>query len=369
MAVGIAAVACVGLGLALTSGWAPPGEIALENLRRSLRVTGGAVLFGAGLLHMSMWRLGEGATRAYAGAALVVLGLLTTLTSGTGHLLHGVSTAATLNPLIAAWTALASLGLLLTALSSGIRHRAPQLLRPSTIAVGLATVTMVALGVLAEVRRQVPFEIALSPAAHVQLELLVAAAWLSAAVYTHHRTRHSDRLPALSAEVLGCLALLWVLRAAAVTDVTAWGVASAALLAAVAVVVLTTATSDFVDATEAEHTRADEAEQAVVSAAYELQRHDDDTRSLNHEARNMLLALRTASQTLADYGDRLSEEARHELEHAIAAEAVKLDQLIAERAREARERRPGPTPPWTAPAAGFVPAQRKAGAVLVDGAR
>lgn len=367
VALGAAAVVTVALGLAMSSGWElHVGRLGQGDVFRSLSVTGGAVLFGAGLLHMSMWRLGEDAARAYAGARLVVLGLLSTLTAGTGDLLHDGGAAAVLNPLTVTWTALAALGLVVTALTSGLRGQTPQVFRPTTLAAMVVVATMFALGTLGEVRRHVRFEITLSPSLHVQLELLVAAAWGAAAVLAHQRARRGATVPAVPAAVLAALSLVWLMRAAAVTDLAAWGVASAALMAAAAVVVLTSATSDFVDATEAEHTRADEAEQAVVSAAYELQRHDDASRALDHDARNMLLALRTASKTLSDYGDRLGSDARHELERAIAAEAAKLDELIVTRAAAARGRAASPAG-RPAPSLGFVPAQR--GPVVLETAR
>ena len=363
LALALVAVGAVGLGLTMSSGWHPHvGRLSQGDLHASLTVMGGALLFGAGLLHMSMWRLGEDAARAYAGAGLLVLGLLTTLTSGTGRLLHADGAAAALNPVTLAWIALASLGLVCAALTSGRRGQRPQVVQPSTIAAALVVVTLVGLSVIGEAHRLTGIEVALSPALHVRIELLVALAWLATAVVARRRTRQGHVVPAVSPGVLAVLALLWALRAAAVTDLAAWGVASAALLAATAVVVLSTATSDFVDATEAEHTRADEAEQAVVSAAFELQQHDADTRTLNHDARNMLLALRTASQTLADYGERLAPDDRHELERAILAEAVKLDELIAGRARVARERHPASRP---VPTAVFIPTQRDSVALEV----
>lgn len=74
----MAAVAAVGLGLTMSWGWHPHlGWLSEGDLLASLTVMGGALLFGAGLVHMSMWRLGEDAARAYAGAvALVVMTLV-----------------------------------------------------------------------------------------------------------------------------------------------------------------------------------------------------------------------------------------------------------------------------------------------------
>ena len=75
--------------------------------------------------------------------------------------------------------------------------------------------------------------------------------------------------------------------------------------------------------------RSTETELRVAAAAAANESHAQDQRDLRHEARNALFALRMATQTLADVGDRLDEDTRQRLRSSVLDEVGHLDTLIS----------------------------------------
>ena len=312
------------LGLTVAQGWWGSDTIRLDALRDSLQVATGALFFGAGLLHRAVLRVDHDTARGRAGLALIVCGFLAPWITGFGHVLHRDPTAAELSPLTSAFVAVLVLGL-----------GAVTLTRPATegshTRLGSTLVVVLLLGLLAApvvAHPLLPVALDLTPVSHLALELSVAALWIIAAVATEARRRRTGtEVAGIGFGVLCTMGVVWLFRALAVVDVQPWSLAASILLAAIGVVVLSTAALDFTASAEAGQ-RADAAEEALhtVSAAFTAL--DDHRRDVTHDARNVILAMRAATQTLVNHGEEITPEARQQLRLALAQEIDHLYRLI-----------------------------------------
>jgi signal transduction histidine kinase len=306
--------------------WVTGDRDLLTTTRDSLQVATGALFFGAGLLHLSVWRVDRDETRGRIGAALVVVGFVAPWITGFGRLIHTDERAAALSPVTSAVVALLALALG----SSGVRgfRRVP-----SHPGVAVWTLALLLPVLLVGPFFLVPGASVIAdpaPAPHLALELMVAALWLSAAVLAgRHVRRTGSTIPGIGAAVLAAMAAVWVLRAAAVLDVQPWSVAAAVLLAATGLVVLSRAAVDFTESAEAGTERTTAAEEALATVAEAFSALDAERRTVTHDARNVILALSAASRTLAEHGDELDAEVRTRLSRAIAEEVTHLGRLMS----------------------------------------
>ncbi len=292
-------------------------------LRRSVVIAAGALLFGAGILELASWRVDRRPSRGRGGAALVVLGLSSTLVTGQGWLLHDAYQTAMLNPLAGTIPSLAALALLATAGRS--RGRVGS--HPEAFAAGWLGVSVVAFSALAAAHRVVGISLDPGPAQQAALALVVAGLWF----WTVPSAVRTQDVAGLHAGVLGALGFVWLMRAAAVVEPAAWGLASALLLAMISIVALTSAMTDLTSAADAEHERVRAAETALAAATAALAGHDRQDRDLRHSSRNSMHALRLATQTLAEHGEVLDAESRVRLSRAVVQEVTHLDALLTRR--------------------------------------
>jgi signal transduction histidine kinase len=122
--------------------------------------------------------------------------------------------------------------------------------------------------------------------------------------------------------------VVWVLRSLAVVDLAAWSLASSLFLLSTAVVVLCCVAADYSEAADAGQERLDETEQALGEVAAAFATLDRERRNFAHDARNVILALQGASQTLADHGEQLDPEVRKRLRLAIVEELEQLHRML-----------------------------------------
>jgi signal transduction histidine kinase len=297
----------------------------LEITRESLQVATGALFFGAGLLHLSVWRVDRDETRGRTGVALVACGFVAPWITGFGNLIHAEPRAAILSPVTSAFVAVFAL-----TLGSPVLRRLPGVASHPRVAAWIVGLTFPALLVA-------PFF--LSPgtrlianpgfAQHLALEITVACLWFSAAALLARRVRRTGSdVTGVGAGVLAAMGIVWLLRAAAVVDVRPWSVAAVILMAAVGMVVLSRAAVDFTESAEAGDERTSAAEEALATVAEAFDALDAERRDVTHDARNVILALSAASQTLLDHGDDLEGDVRNRLRRAIVDEVSHLGHLI-----------------------------------------
>jgi hypothetical protein len=295
----------------------------LIGARRTLVIIASALFFGAGLMQLSVWRVDRRMPRGQAGLAMVVFGMSATFLSGLGPLLHESAQATLLNPLAAALVATTTLAVVATTQDDVMR---PGLLAPLWL-----WVVAMAFAALAAIRHVLGVSLDPSPALEMALELGVASMWFTAAVASAKQTGRQatwDDTGLLAA--LGCV---WLMRAGAVLDPAAWGLASAVLLGLVSLVVLTTAMIEVGDAAESEHERVAAAEAALAAATRALTTYDRQRQDMRHGSRNAMAALRLATQVLAEHGEQLEPEARQQLRLALVDQVGELDVLLTQRVR------------------------------------
>lgn len=288
-----------------------------------MRVTGGSLLFGAGLLHLATWRIDRCTARAHGAVTLVVFGLLIAFTSGLGHVLHTVEAAVMLNPLATAFSAVITMALVLSFRFGGQRHAARPVVH-ICIAIALAIGFFAALSLL---RGAVSVSLEAPGWSFVVVELGVAAGWFATAFLVTRRRSTGEDLGSGAALFLS-LGVVWLLRAAAFGELPSWSLVAASLLVVTSIVVITEATTHFSEAAIGEQERFSAAETALEGAAEALMSHDRRQRDLRHDARNAICALRVATQTLSEYGEQLDATSRQELRAAMVLEIANLDQLI-----------------------------------------
>ena len=259
-----------------------------------------------------------------AGLVLVLLGFLAPWIVGFGHLLHASEREATLSPLTTTLTAAAAL---LVGLSALLRDWTSARERPVLVTVLVAALLLVLL--TAPLLLSTKMVVEYGASATMMLETGVALSWLTLALLTAARRRRTDSvLPGLSPELLVTLALAWLLRAAAVGDLQPWSLAAALLLMGAGLVALAASAGDFTENAEADAERASETEQGLRAVADAYAALDRQRQSVTHDARNVFLALRIASSTLAEHGDQLSPDDRHRLRTSISEEITHLEHLI-----------------------------------------
>lgn len=326
----ISVLLSVAVGVLLQNGYT--AGLAVHDLgaiRQSLHITGGALFFGAGLIQLSIWRVDGDVSRSYEGVAMVVFGLSASFLSGLGYLVYSSSEGAALNPHAFAITAIITVAIAMTARDEMLSERQP---RPARMALAwLATIALLFSG-LTFVRRLQLASLDLPVNWHLGLEVGIATLWLATAALTLQR--HRWVLPGMGrhgAPLLATLGMVWVLRSVAVLEPLAWGVASVLLLTAAAIVVLTEAMTVLSQAAESEHARVESAEAALVDAHEELAEQDQHRRDLRHDAKNAIIALRVATQILAEHGERMDPETRQRMRQAILEEVGHLDELISPR--------------------------------------
>lgn len=326
LALAVSVVLTALLGSVLAWGdWFQMTSQTLYFLRRTVNISAGALFFGAGLIELCMGRMDR--ARGTGGVVLVVLGLSAAFLSGQGPLLHHSVLAQTLNPL--AWALVAASTLAAVATTRG--DAASAVLRSAVVLTCSLSATVVTFLVLVAARHLAGISLDPSPAFQLVLELAVAALWFAAAVRVSGRGPTSQDAGA-GAPVLAALGCVWLMRSGAVAAPAAWGLASAGLLALVAIIAITRATTELMETTESERDRMAAAESALAAASHALESAEHHRRDIRHGCRNSMLALRLATQTLASHGERLDPDSRLRLSEAVVAEVTELERLLTHQA-------------------------------------
>ncbi|WP_148573382.1 sensor histidine kinase [Nocardioides caldifontis] len=328
---GIAAFVYIAVGLVLTGdpveGWL------LLRLREPLQVLTGAILFGAGLMQLSVWRVDRAAAHIQSAGMMLALGFLAPWNVSMGRLLHSDDLNVVLSPLTAALVALTAivLGKVLGASVSRTVRLCVGAVSSAALVLGLVLTPLLA-------PRLATVNFDLAPDTIVLLELAVAACWFAAAFAWVHKVRNEDPASlSLMPPLLATLGVVWVLRALAVVDVVAWPFAATLLLLTSSVVVLFAVAEEYADTTDAGRERLDSTEQALTEVAQAFATLDRERRNFAHDARNVILALQAASTTLAEHGDRLDAEVRQQLRRAIVDELGQLHQMLTSPTSHAKE--------------------------------
>jgi hypothetical protein len=311
-------------GLLASHAWVP-GPGLLYDMRQSLHNVAGVLLFGAGLLHLSADRLGGLPSGPRAGLVLLLLGVLVPRMSALGPALHRDPSEAVLSP----WTA-GVMVVVVLAVDAGLEHAEGSPTRPPTTwRIWLGGAAAVALLLLLAgpllVHRAGIGAPNLPDAAHVALELAVAALWLARAAHA----RRTVGVGGLRTGVLAALGLTWAIRALAVADLS-WSLVAASLLTATGLGALVVAARAFLEVTEAREVRFALAEEALAAAEQALAEIDGQRRSLRHDARNSMFALRGAARVLLDHDDHLDAATRNRLRQAVADELGDLETLLTQ---------------------------------------
>lgn len=295
------------------------------DIRRTLVVAAGALFFGAGLIQLSVWQVDRSASRGQGGVALIVFGFSAAFLSGQGPLIHTSPQTAMLNPVAAAVVALSTLGVICSTRRASPRN----VLRPGLLVTCWLAATAVAFTAIVLLRQVGHVDLDPAPTFQLALELTIATAWLSAAIAAVRGGEAQAEGAGADTGLLSAFAFVWLMRALAVYQPVAWGLASALLLALVSVVALVRAMTELSEAAKIEHDRIDAAETALAAATDALQAYDDRGRDIRHGSRNSMLALRLATRTLAEHGERLDPETRVQLSRAIVGEVALLEGLLA----------------------------------------
>lgn len=157
----------------------------------------------------------------------------------------------------------------------------------------------------------------------------MAAAWFGTAAIARWRSRRSSATWAgRVAFALAIMGMVGLLRAAAVHDLTVWGLGAAMLGAALAAAVLANAMVDIAHAAADARISRQATRHALASAVQVLSARDHRREELTHDACNAITALRAASTAMARYGEHLDTPARQQLNTAILGEIGHLEHLI-----------------------------------------
>lgn len=136
-------------------------------------------------------------------------------------------------------------------------------------------------------------------------------------------------VPGLTVVFLSPVVAGWYDAADATSSMLPAWFAVAVLVAACSLVAFSVALARFLEAASGEEQRLSSAEIALHAATQAARSHNEEQRDLRHDARNALFALRMATQTLSEVGDRLDQETRQRLRVAVLNEVGTLDELIS----------------------------------------
>lgn len=314
-----AAALAVVAGLAISAGYGDERVVAYTT--EVLRVLAPALFFGAGVIRITRWRL-----TGDAGVALVVFGGLTYPLSVVGGVLHEAESVVALSPLTRGLTTVVAGGLVIAAL------RAPRVdpnLRPGRLTSIMLTIPVV--GVLLLLVWRHVLDLGLDPGVWTQtaIELLLASGWVALAVAAGRVTRRGAQTWAvMGAPLLAGMAVVHVLRAAAVHDPATWRLSSAMLAAAIAALVLAGAMIELSTTTTQQRRRLQMISSALERSEQVLSARDDWQQELSHDARNAMAALRMTLTTLTQYGERLAPATADQLVAGVLSEISHLEHLI-----------------------------------------
>lgn len=316
------AVAVLVAALLTGRAWELPAA-RLYEIRESLHMLGGVLFFGAGLLQLSIWTVRRDSYRDHLGVALMAFGFLAPGATALGPALHDGAVAAVLSP----WTAAATA--VVTLLAARVGTRVDVLVRrPRAAAMVAAAGCVLVLCVPRLAEQGLPVWLDLPAPLHVALELAVAATWMILAVRLARTPEQSPVLHRAAAPLAVSMAVAWGFRAVAVLDLQPWSVAPAAVIAATGVVLLCSTALAFARTTDAQQAHVAEVQGTLESVAEAYVALDEQRRALRHDARNVIFALRGASDMLVRHGTDLDPRTREQLRAAMADELERLAELI-----------------------------------------
>jgi hypothetical protein len=303
----------------------------VDGLRETMGVMAGIVVFAAGAVTLSSWRLDGDSGAAYVGSALLVLGGLGYPLSQVDKLLdvsaQPVPSSVT-RLLVTAGTCLL-FGLAATRGSSSTVRVRELLAMVSAAVVAVCTLLWLNLYAFGTVSRVTPDE-------RVVIES-VTALILMVAWGTHLsgvRQRTSSAWTQALAPLLPVLAAVATLRAVAAAGVTSAGLVAAALLLTGAIWALVRSSTVFRSRVVASTERIDAALAALTRLEQLVTTHRRERRELAHEATNSTAAVRLTLMSLMR--SRTDSDAARELTEAAQAELRELESRI----RPGRDRAP-----------------------------
>lgn len=281
-----------------------------------------AILFGqAGLLFLLRWRLTGEAQFAWMGTSSFLYGVA------------GISLSelmALVNPAVDPWIVGSVAVGLTSVVSAGLALRAAggsevdSRIRPGRL-----------IGIWAAVLAGISLVLALSPvllapskpgAAVLVLGVAAAGAWLAAALRLRWAKREGDPIPKWASAGFGALALSQALGAAGIAKPVPF-VLDQAAMATVAGLALFLVAGFALLVTFSDQGSAMMTLQSLMSG---LQRERESDQHRIHDARGMLMAVRTALTTLIRFRELLDESEASELERAVEAELQQLVELVRE---------------------------------------
>jgi hypothetical protein len=289
----------------------------LLDFRRSVTIAAGSLLFGAGLIRRSTARVTNAAR--YDGVLLIVVGLTTSLFSGLGHLLHTEAIMQVLNPWVGVVTLLITAGVLATLPRFHSERARPLLVTLAALAVAALVFTT-----LVVATQMGGLELDLSAGQQTTLQLVLVAGWFCIAASVASGRRRDDHVLLLALAI----GASWLFKSVAVFGGASWILGSSMLFAATSIMILSSVLVDFSQTANAGQERLDSTEQALGEVAQAFATLDHERRNFAHDARNVILALQAASQTLAEHGDRLDPEVRQRLRLAIVDELEQLHRML-----------------------------------------
>jgi len=315
----VAVAAVTLLGAALLAHRYAGDPLALQALTEVRRVVRTAMLTGAGLLALALWRLTQRREVAAAGAALLVLGLVSESLVAVGPVVARALTVPSPEPVLRLLPATLA-AVLLVAATPG-RAAAGRLPVPTTVLLTVllpAVCAGAALG-LAGPNVDRPDAVAVAAAGWR------CALWSGLALRSARSARRGLTLLPVVLALLAGSALADAVAVSGPASAVTFGIvgtagaAAAALLSAASQLRAAMAAqrdhvSRLLHDVDAQHEREETAQQA-----------EEERR---HEVRSVLAGVRGAVTTLRRYEDQLDPAVRRRLEDAVAAELGRLDHLV-----------------------------------------